>query len=232
MSNEPTPNISSQLNLSHLPPEEQARVRAMIDSVKIAPEFNPLNPRLDEEYEPIGSTYYKEDKAKSILPVLDGMIKDRQDRMFLREKFNLTHQTLKLYILHAWKYTRKYLDPDGSYTNLFKETEVKIETVGVSIRFGRRIESMVDTIPPLPDEEKLSRAAEPPPKKGEIATPKWWNEARDWLTASQSGDVYEKKKVNITERDEKFLDGLLKPLGEMVILKLLKDVGTVVIVRV
>ena len=78
--------------------------------------------------------YYKEGYAKALIPVLDAMIANRQDKEFLRG--TLTSHTLQQKVYQAFAYVIDHLDnTDSRYNNLREDVLIKKTDKGVVLCF-------------------------------------------------------------------------------------------------
>lgn len=138
------------------------------------------------------STYYREKFALELKPVLDAMLKDRQNRIFRYSNYRtMQPASLRVRIEQAWSYINRFMDPDNVYKNLRAEVDIRRGENGIIIS--------------IIDENKITPMIADQVEEVEIDD-HWKNRVDKFLADAAEGEKLTIKNIDLTENDLMFLE--------------------------
>lgn len=143
------------------------------------------------------ATYYKEVYAKQLLLTLDGMMVDKQDRLWLYDEWKkYTPNTLYQRINLSVRYILDNLDPDKKYKNFREQIDIFRDRKILAIRMTMRQEFRDD----------ITGVFTPQIAHPSAEMPKWRLKIEEWVeTAEVGGRPFVLEKLALSPEEVKQL---------------------------
>lgn len=166
------------------------------------------------------SSYYRNEHAARIKSVLDKALAEKKDQLIRYDKVKMSAKTLKTFVEHSWAYLIDWLDtPEFLYKELREKMKICPEHNGVAIRFKMfQGDSILDSV----------ESVEPSEEFIESQTP-WKKELKLFLQEASVGDSFSKDKLNLSEDDRSWIQGIMAGVAEDFIYKV-DDQGSYILI--